>query len=186
MAKEFKPTKEQLQAAAGTTIPDVLAPGMRLILCGINPSLYSAAVEHHFARPGNRFWPALHRAGITPRLYSPFEDASLAELGLGLTNMVARATARADELSSEELIEGKAILENKLRKYKPKHIAFLGVTAYRSAFEEPKAQMGLQEEKWANVSVWILPNPSGLNAHYQLDDFAELFRELWRQTEAKD
>lgn len=178
MAEPFKPTKAQLKAAANSTIPDVLAEGLTMLFVGINPSLYSAAVGHHFGRPGNRFWPALHQGGLTPRLYSPFEDAELTELGIGITNLVARATARADELSADELIAGKKALKRKVKKYQPMNVVFLGITAYRAAFEQPKALMGLQEEKLESSQVWILPNPSGLNAHYQLDDFARLFRQV--------
>lgn len=178
-----KPTRQEIQAARGKTIPDVLASGLDIVFCGINPSLYSAAVGHHFARPGNRFWPALDRAGFTPRQLSPFEDAQLIEHGYGLTNMVAQATARADELTSKQLRGGARRLERKLQKHQPTCIAFLGITAYRAAFDRPQAAIGRQPEQIAGVEVWVLPNPSGLNAHYQVADLARLFRQLRRAVE---
>src|SRR5687768_5553459 len=173
-----RPTRSELQAAAGRTIPDVIAPDLRVLFCGINPSLYSAAVGHHFARPGNRFWPALHGGGFTPRVYSPFEDQSLVELGLGLTNIASRASARADELTAEELAMGAAALRRKLRRYRPRYIAFLGISAYRVAFGQPKAALGRQPEMLGPSHVWVLPNPSGLNAHFQAKAIGNLFAEL--------
>jgi TDG/mug DNA glycosylase family protein len=167
-----------LAAARGTALPDLVAPGLRLLFCGINPSLYSAAVGHHFARPGNRFWPALHAAGLTPRLLSPFEDALLPELGFGLTNIVPRATARAEELSDEELRLGATALLEKVRRYRPAVVAFLGVSAYRTGFRQPRATLGLQAETLAGARVEVLPSPSGLNAHYQLADLARLYGAL--------
>jgi TDG/mug DNA glycosylase family protein len=174
----WKPTKEQLSAAAGKTIPDVLADELDVLLVGINPSLYSAAVGHHFARPGNRFWPALFAGGFTPRLFSPFEDESLPQHGVGLTNFVARASARADEISAEELQEGAKVLARKTRRRRIRYVAFLGVTAYRTAFERRNARLGPQRETLGSAALWVLPNPSGLNAHFQQDDFARLFAEL--------
>ncbi len=174
----WKPTKAQVAAAAGATIPDILADDLPVLFIGINPSLYSAAVGHHFARPGNRFWPALHEGGFTPRLFSPFEDQQLVEQGVGLTNFVARATARADELTEDELIAGAKTLQRKLGRRRVRYAAFLGVTAYRSAFARPKATMGLQPETLGVTQLWVLPNPSGLNAHFQKADFARLFSEL--------
>jgi TDG/mug DNA glycosylase family protein len=164
-----------LAAARGTALPDLLAVGLRILFCGINPSLYSAAVGHHFARPGNRFWPALHAAGLTSRLLSPFEDALLPGLGFGLTNIVPRATARAEELSDEELRRGAAALLEKIRRYRPAVVAFLGVSAYRTGFRQPRATLGLQTETLAGARVQVLPSPSGLNAHYQLADLARLY-----------
>lgn len=172
------PTAAQLAAAHGTTIPDVIGPSLRVLFCGINPGLWSAAVGKHFARPGNRFWPTLHRAGFTDRLLSPFEERELLKRGYGITNMVARATATAAELSAEELLRGGRLLRAKLRKYRPAFVAFVGVTAYRVAFGQPKAAVGRQPEKLEAATVWVLPNPSGLNANYQLADLARLFREL--------
>jgi len=178
MVRAHKPTREEVQAAAGKTVPDVIAPGLRLLFCGINPGLYSGAVGHHFARPGNRFWPTLHRAGFTDRLLSPFEEHELLKGGYGITNMVARATATAAELSAEELVRGGRRLRAKLKKYRPAFVAVIGVGAYRTAFDRPKAAVGRQEEKLEAATLWVLPNPSGLNANYQLDDLARLFREL--------
>jgi len=176
-----RPTREDLTAARGRTIPDVIGAELKVLFCGINPSLYSAAIGHHFGRPGNRFWPALYAGGFTPRLLSPYEDATLATLGLGLTNLVARATATADELTAEELTRGAVLLEEKVRQHRPSLVAFLGVGAYRTAFSRPKAVLGPQREKMAAAGLWVLPNPSGLNAHYQLADLGRLFAELRRQ-----
>jgi TDG/mug DNA glycosylase family protein len=174
----WKPTQSQIAAAAGKTIPDVLASELELLLVGINPSLYSAAVGHHFARPGNRFWPALFAGGFTPRLFSPFEDRLLPEHGVGLTNFVARASARADEISLEELQTGAKTLARKLRRRRVRCVACLGVTAFRTAFQRKDARLGPQRETIGNALVWVLPNPSGLNAHFQHGDFARLFAEL--------
>jgi len=176
--KTYKPTKEEVAAAAGRTVPDVIAPGLRVLFCGINPGLYTAAVGHHFARPGNRFWPALHRAGFTPRLFAPSEERELLSLGYGVTNVVARATAAADELAPEEFVRGGRLLRAKVRRYAPRFLAILGVGAYRAAFGRPKARPGRQEERLEAATVWVLPNPSGLNANYRPEDLARLFREL--------
>ena len=173
-----KPTPQQVAAAANRTIPDVVGADLRVLFSGINPSRYSAATGHHFARPGNRFWPALHRSGFTPRQLHPSEQWSLAESGLGITNVVARATARADELSPAELVEGGALLTALVARWQPRFLAVLGVTAYRTAFAQPKATMGRQEAEIAGVPVWVLPNPSGLNAHYTADTLAAAFAEL--------
>jgi TDG/mug DNA glycosylase family protein len=175
-----RPTREEIQAAAGKTLPDVIAPGLRALFCGINPSLYSAAVGHHFARPGNRFWKTLHAAGFTGRLLSPFEDRELLAAGLGVTNVVDRATATAAELSDRELEEGGRRLEEKVRRYRPACLAVLGIGAYRTAFGRPKAVLGRQEETVGEAAVWVLPNPSGLNANYQLAALAEVYGELRR------
>ncbi len=172
------PTPEQLTAARGKLVPDILAPGLGVLFVGINPGLYSAAVGHHFGRPGNRFWPALALAGLTPRRLSPFEESELLKYGLGITNVVPRATARADELSADELRAGPAVLERKARRFAPRVVAFLGIGAYRTAFARPKAKLGRQEEKLGGSVVWALPNPSGLNAHYSLADLARLYGEL--------
>jgi len=172
----FKPTRADLLAAQDKTVRDVIAPGLRVLFCGINPGLYSGATGFHFARPGNRFWLTLHQAGFIPRLLAPSEQQELLTLGYGITNLVARTTATADELTTEELLAGKKRLERKVKRYKPRIVAVLGIGAYRTAFQEPKAVLGLQYKKLANTNVWILPNPSGLNAHYQLADLAEQFR----------
>jgi TDG/mug DNA glycosylase family protein len=173
-----KPTKAELLAARGKTVPDVIAPGLQVLFCGINPSLYSAAVGHHFARPGNRFWPALHAAGFTDRLLSPFEERELLKHGYGITNIVDRATASADELSVDELVQGAQHLEIKLRRYRPRFLAVLGIEAYGRAFKHPKTIPGRQADRMNSSVVWVLPNPSGLNAHYQLEDLDRVFREL--------
>jgi double-stranded uracil-DNA glycosylase len=174
----IRPTVEQLQAAHGRRIRDVIAPGLKVLFCGINPGLYSGAVGHHFARPGKRFWPVLYRAGFTPRQLSPFEEQELLACGCGITNLVNRTTATAAELSDEELAAGGRRLRRLARRYRPATIAVLGITAYRSAFADPSATLGRQQCRIGPAEVWVLPNPSGLNAHYQLDDLARLFRQL--------
>jgi TDG/mug DNA glycosylase family protein len=178
MVKIYRPTKEEVQAAAGRTVRDVIARDLRVLFCGINPGLYTAAVGRHFARPGNRFWPALHRSGFTPRQLSPFEERELLSYGYGITNVVARATAAAAELSPEEFERGGHTLRAKVRRYRPRFLAVLGVGAYRAAFARPKADIGRQDEKLEAATVWVLPNPSGLNANYRPADLARLFREL--------
>jgi double-stranded uracil-DNA glycosylase len=172
------PSKEEIRKAANKTIHDVIAPNLKILFCGINPGLYSAATGHNFARPGNRFWPTLFKSGFTDRLLSPYEERKLLEYGYGITNIVKRATASADELSKEELIEGAKELKRKVAKYTPSYLAVVGLTAYRTAFKSPKAKIGLQEEKLGNTSIWVLPNPSGLNAHHQLPDLIKYFAEL--------
>ena len=156
----------------------MVAPGLDVLFCGINPSLYSGAVGHHFARPGNRFWPALHRAGFTARLLAPHEDAELLRAGLGVTNLVARATASAAELAPDELRAGADKLRTKVCALRPRFLAVVGVSAYRTAFDRPAAVVGDQRETICSTHVWVLPNPSGLNAHYQLEALAAAFREL--------
>jgi TDG/mug DNA glycosylase family protein len=172
------PTREELTAAQGLTVPDLVAPALKILFCGINPSLYSAAVGHHFARPGNRFWPALHAGGLTPRLLAPWEGEALLALGYGICNVVDRATASADALTPKEYREGGRLLRAKVGRQQPRYVAILGVTAYRAAFGRPNAVVGPQPEPLAGASVWVLPNPSGLNAHYQLADLGKLFAEL--------
>jgi TDG/mug DNA glycosylase family protein len=159
-------------------VPDLIGPGLRVLFCGINPSLYSAAAGHHFARPGNRFWPAVHAAGFSDRRLAPEEERELLARGCGITNLADRATASADELSTEELTEGARQLQATVDRWRPSWVAFLGVTAYRTAFHRPKAALGRQAEVLGPAGVWVLPNPSGLNAHYRLADLARLFREL--------
>jgi TDG/mug DNA glycosylase family protein len=174
----WRPTKAQLQAARDKRVPDLIAPNLKVLFSGINPGLYSAAVGHHFARPGNRFWPTLHAAGFTPRVYSPFEERELLKLGYGITNLVDRATAAADELGKDEFVAGKKRLVAKVKKFSPRVLAVVGVGAYRAAFGHPHARVGLQDEMIGETHVWVLPNPSGLNAHYQRDHLADVFREL--------
>jgi TDG/mug DNA glycosylase family protein len=178
MVASWKPTREQVQAADGKTLPDVMEPGLCVLFCGINPGLYSAAVGHHFARPGNRFWKALHQAGFTDREMSPFEDRELLRWGYGLTNIVERATATAGELAAEELVQGRQRLEVKVRRTRPGVVAILGITAYRKAFRQRKARVGEQRQLLAGARLWVLPNPSGLNTHYRLNDLARVYAEL--------
>lgn len=160
------PSRTELEAARERLLPDVLADGLRVVLCGINPGLWSAATGHHFARPGNRFWPALHASGFTPRLLRPDEQLALPSFGLGLTNVVARASARADEIGPEEMVAGGEVLREKVERHRPAWLAVLGVTAYRSAFGDRHAQVGPQPFALGDTRVWVLPNPSGLNAHW--------------------
>jgi TDG/mug DNA glycosylase family protein len=162
-------------------VPDVIAPGLRVLFCGINPGLWSARVRQHFARPGNRFWKTLQRAGFTETTWRPEEQRRLLEVGCGITNLVARETASAGELTTEELRAGGRALARKVRRYHPDWVAVLGVTAYRSAFDEPKAAVGRQVRRLGDAGLWVLPNPSGLNAHYQLDDLGRAFAELRRE-----
>jgi TDG/mug DNA glycosylase family protein len=178
LGKPKRPTREDLAKAAGRSVPDLLAPGLSILFCGINPGLYSAATGHHFARPGNRFWPALHRAGFTPRQVAPYEERELLTWGYGMTALVRRGTATAAELSAEELEAGARALVRKVRQYRPKVLTVLGVSAYRAAFGRPAARLGLQPERIGETAIWLLPNPSGLNANYQLADLTRLFQEL--------
>jgi double-stranded uracil-DNA glycosylase len=171
----WTPTKEQLAKAARKRVPDLIAPNLDVLFCGINPGLYSAAVGHHFAGPGSRFWITLRDAGLTPRLYSAFEENQLLELGYGITNLVPRASATADELSPDELRSGGRRLRKLVLHYQPRYLAFLGFVAYRTAFKQPKAQGGLQSEALGSTKIWLLPNPSGLNAHHQDAGLARLF-----------
>ena len=174
----WKPTADQLAGAQGARIPDVIAANLRVLFCGINPGLYSAAIRCHFGRPGNRFWPVLHAAGFTPRLFTPFEQRELLPLGYGITNVFWEASARADEIPADALVRGGRVLERKARRYHPRIIAFLGVTAYRTALNRPDAKVGLQKERFGDALAWVLPNPSGLNAHYQITELVRLFSEL--------
>ena len=159
-------------------MPDLVAPGLAVLFCGINPGLYSAATRHHFARPGNRFWPALYAAGFSDRLLGPWEEDRLLPRGYGITNLVARATAGADELSRDELVSGRRRLERLVRRQGPRWVAVLGLGAYRTAFTRPLATAGEQAERLAGARLWVLPNPSGLNAHYQLPDLIREFAAL--------
>ena len=174
----WRPTKEEVATAAGRTIADVIGPGLRVLFVGINPGLYSGATGHHFAGPSNRFWKALHGAGFTPRELSPHEEDDLLGPGLGITNLVERATAGAAELSADELREGAERLRGKVDRYGPRWVALLGIGAYRTAMGMPKATIGEQGERFGGARAWVLPNPSGLNAHYRLEDLIERFAEL--------
>ncbi|MEU7280053.1 G/U mismatch-specific DNA glycosylase [Streptomyces sp. NPDC045431] len=171
-------TPEELEAARDRIVPDVIAGGLSVLFCGINPGLMSAATGHHFARPGNRFWPVLHRSGFTPRRLKPAEQHELLSYGLGITNVVARASARADELSEEEFREGGRLLALKVARLRPRWLAVAGVTAYRTAFHDRKARIGPQERTIGDTRIWVLPNPSGLNAHWTLETMAEEFARL--------
>jgi len=176
-----KPTKEELAAAVGKILPDLIAPNLRVLFCGINPSVYSAVVRHHFARPGNRFWPTLHKAGFTPRLLRPDEEQELLIYGYGITNIVERATVAAAELRFDELAKGGQQLRKKVEQYQPQVVAVLGISAYRLAFNVPRATLGEQPAMIEKTQLYVLPNPSGLNAHYTPSDLARVFASF-RQT----
>ncbi|MFJ3493496.1 G/U mismatch-specific DNA glycosylase [Streptomyces sp. NPDC086091] len=171
-------TRAELEAARDRVVPDVVADGLHVLFCGINPGLMTAATGHHFARPGNRFWPVLHLSGFTPRLLKPEEQGELPGHGLGITNVVARATARADELSAEEYREGGRLLTAKVARLRPRWLAVVGVTAYRAAFDDRTAQVGPQDRLIGDTRIWALPNPSGLNAHWTTATMAEEFARL--------
>jgi TDG/mug DNA glycosylase family protein len=173
-----RPTKSELQAAFGRMVPDVIAPGLDVLFCGINPGLYSGATGHHFARPGNRFWPALHGAGFTDRQLHPSEERLLLDAGCGITNLVNRATATAAEVTRDELAAARHELKRKIRRARPRWLAVLGIGAYRTAFGQPRAHIGEQPERLGPTALWVLPNPSGLNASYQLPELIRLFGEL--------
>ncbi len=178
MVQPWKPTKAQLLDAHTKTVPDLLRPNLDILFVGINPGLYTAAVGHHFARPGNRFWPAMHKGGFTATQLSPFDSVKLLDLNLGITNMCPRPTAMAHQLSTHELRKGAKLLARKVLRYKPRFVAIIGITSYRIAFDRKEAKLGLQSEKIGDTKIWVLPNPSGLNAHYQVSDLAKLFRAL--------
>ena len=174
----LKPTKADLLAAAGNTVPDVIGRGLQVLFCGINPGLYSAWARHHFARPGNRFWPAVFASGFTERLFRPDEERELLRSGYGITNLVDRATLGSGELTREELQAGGRAFAKKVKKYKPRAAAILGVSAYRLAYDHPTAIVGPQSERIGNTLIWVLPNPSGLNAHFTPKALAKIFREF--------
>jgi TDG/mug DNA glycosylase family protein len=182
--KRPRPTKADLEAARSKVLHDVIASGLDVLFCGINPGLYTTAIGHHFGRPGNRFWPALYESGFTPRLYSPYEDRDLLKLGYGVTNFVARTTARADELTNEEMVQGARELESKLLLYKPRYLAVLGIGAYKTGFGRKNATYGEQPERIGDTRIWVLPNPSGLNANFQMPELARMFAELKRAASA--
>lgn len=179
----LRPTRAELLAAYGRRVPDLIASDLKVLFCGINPSLYSAAVGHHFARPGNRFWPTLHAASFTDRRLDPSEEAELLCRGIGITNLVSRATASADDLTADEIIRGGKRLIRKVRRFRPRVLAILGVSAFRIAWRRPDAVLGWQSEGLGDTLLWVLPNPSGLNAHYQLNSLTRLFGELRRVAE---
>lgn len=175
-----RPSRAELLAATARTVPDVIAPDLKLLFCGINPGLYSGATGHHFARPGNRFWPVLHAAGFTERQLAPWEETELLAAGLGITNLVARTTATAAEIAPAEFIAGRQRLARKVRRYRPRWLALVGIGAYRIAFDRPRAGIGPQPEMLGPARLWVLPNPSGLNAHHQLAELVRMFGELRR------
>jgi double-stranded uracil-DNA glycosylase len=175
---ERRPSRAELAAAEGRTVPDLIAPELDVLFCGINPGLYSAATKHHFARPGNRFWPALHLAGFTDRLLRPWEERLLLDYGIGITNLVSRATVGAAELGRDEFRRGSGILARKIRRYRPRSVAVVGIGAYRLAFDRPQAVIGPQPEPFEQAKLWVLPNTSGLNANHQLPDLVKAFTEL--------
>ncbi len=177
-----KPTPAEIRAAYGKTVPDVIARDLRLLFVGINPGLYTAAVGHHFARPGNRFWPALYGAGFSDRLLAAWEESELLDRGYGITNLVDRATAQAAELTKEDFSRGAKRLEKKVLRFRPRWVAFLGISAYQAALDRTASSVGPQEAKFGGARVWLLPNPSGLNAHYQLPTLIRLFTDLRLQT----
>lgn len=175
-----RPTREALLAAAGRSIPDLIAHGLDILFCGINPGLYSGATGLHFARPGNRFWRALFDGGLTPMLLQPWQQQEMLDARLGITNLVMRTTATAAELHPDELREGRVALERKVGRYRPRAVAIVGIGAYRVAFERPAATIGPQADSIRGALAWVLPNPSGLNANYQARDFADAFAALAR------
>lgn len=178
MFTNLKPSRQEIESAAGKTVPDIIAPALDVLFCGINPGLYSGATGHHFARPGNRFWPVLYASGFTRELFHPSQEALLLDEGLGITNLVSRASRTAAELGTRELKEGAGKLEKKVIHYKPAVVAIVGITAYRTAYQKPKATFGLQYDKIGQSSIWVLPNPSGLNAHFTPNRLADEFRKL--------
>ncbi|MDR3566873.1 MAG: G/U mismatch-specific DNA glycosylase [Syntrophobacteraceae bacterium] len=187
MHKSFKPTKKQILDAKAKTVSDLIAPGLKVLFCGINPGLYTAATGRHFARPGNRFWPALYHAGFTPRLFSPFEEENLLRYGCGIVNLVQRATARADEPGAEELAVGGRALAQKVLVFKPRFCAVPGLGAYRRAFLQPEASPGPGREEIAGISTArVLPGPSGINANYPMKELVRLLIELREATEKSD
>jgi TDG/mug DNA glycosylase family protein len=173
-----RPSKADLDAARDRTIEDLVAPGLRILFVGINPGLWSGATGFHFARPGNRFWRAIYEAGLTPRLVSPEDQSQLLDFGIGIVNLVPRTTAAAAELSDDEIRAGGRVLLDKIGRFRPRKAAFLGVSTYRVAFGHPTASIGRQPETIGETEIWVLPNPSGLNAHYQLPQLAAAYRQL--------
>jgi TDG/mug DNA glycosylase family protein len=173
--QRVRPTREDLEAAYGKGVRPVIAPDLAVLFCGINPGLYTAAIGHHFGRPGNRFWTALHRAGFTPNLISPYDERELLTYGIGITNIVNKATRVAEELSREDLRAGSKKVRRAVRRYRPKILAVLGLGAYRLAFGRPRATIG-EAERIGETRVWVLPNPSGRTASYQMDALEHLFR----------
>lgn len=185
----MSPSRPELEAARGQLLPDVLPrpgdPPLAVLFCGINPGLLSAFTGHHFARPGNRFWPSLHAAGFTPRRFAPSEQGGLRALGLGITNVVPRATARADELADDEFVAGGERLRSLVGRVRPRWLAVAGIGAYRVAFADPHAAVGRQHARIGDTGLWVLPSPSGLNAHYSAAALTEAFAELRRAADPR-
>ena len=173
-----RPTRQELEAAYGRAVDDLVGPGLRVLLVGINPSLWSGWSGHHFGRPSNRLWQTLFEAGFTTRRLRPEDTGELLAAGIGITNFVNRATARADELTDDEIRAGVLRLRALVERWRPEHVAVLGVTAYRVAFARPRARIGPQEESLDGARLWVLPNPSGLNARYQQPDLTEQYARL--------
>jgi len=180
----YKPTNLDLENALERTTEDLLDHDLKILFCGINPGVYSAATGFHFARPGNRFWKVLHLAGFTDRQLDPSEEHELLGLGYGITSLVSRTTARADQLTEEEYVKGGQVLVRKIIRFHPRTVAFLGIEAYRAAFGRPTSKVGPQSEKINDSNIWLLPNPSGLNANYQVDDFVKLFSKMKKASQA--
>jgi TDG/mug DNA glycosylase family protein len=178
MDKRRKPTRDEIAGATNRTVPDLIQPNLTVLFVGINPGLYTAAIGHHFGRPGNRFWQALYTAGFTPRLFAPEESDQLLDFGYGITNIVPRATLRAAELTRDELLAGKQALVAKILKYNPAYAAILGIDSYRKAFAKKDARIGLQDDIIGATRLWVLPNPSGLNAHFTPQKLGEVFLEF--------
>jgi double-stranded uracil-DNA glycosylase len=164
-----RPTRDELAAAVDKTVDDVIGPGLRVLFCGINPGLWSGAVGHHFAHPSNRFWKALQASGFTDEVLAPADEGELLEVGVGITNLVPVATRSAAELRPDQLRRGVQELEAKARRWRPRVVAFLGLTAYRIGFDRRHATVGPQPERLGDVTLWVLPNPSGAQAHYPFD-----------------
>jgi TDG/mug DNA glycosylase family protein len=178
-----KPTREELEAAVGRTIPDVIGPRLKVLFCGINPGLWSGATGYHFAHPGNRFWNALHASGFTQERLQPDDERRLLAAGAGITNIVDVTTRTAAELDARQLEQGAEELERKVREHQPQTVAFLGLGAYRTAFGRKNAEIGRQQETIAHAPVWVLPNPSGLQAHYPFERLVEELAALRRACE---
>jgi double-stranded uracil-DNA glycosylase len=178
-ARRRRPSTAELKAAYGRTVPDLVRPGLKVLICGINPSLESGATGFHFGRPSNRLWPVLHLAGFTSRRLHPSETDELLARGIGITNIVHRSTARADELHDDEIRAGVTALVALVDRIQPDWLAFLGLGAYRTAFGRRRATVGRQPDRLGRTGIWLLPNPSGLNAHYQLPDLVRAYHELY-------
>jgi double-stranded uracil-DNA glycosylase len=186
MSAERRPTPEELAASAGGTVPDIIAPGLQVLFTGINPGLWSAAVRHHFARPGNRFWKALAGSGFTQTVLSPYEERRLLDVGVGITNIVPTATRSASEVTPDQLRRGVVTLERKVKRWRPRAVAVLGLGAYRTGFGRGDALIGRQPDDFGGAQMWVVPNPSGIQAHYPLDRIVAELQALRRAVESED